>query len=124
MNNMSLENTLPYGEFKKRYNIELNEQQEKALLAVDGAHALLAVPGSGKTTVLVARLGYMMICKGISPRNVLAITYNKAAAAEMRERFSAKFGARLCPEFRTINSLALKIYTEYCRSAEHRVWVL
>ena len=55
MNNMSLENPLPYGEFKKTYNIELNEQQEKALLAVDGAHALLAVPGSGKTTVSARR---------------------------------------------------------------------
>mgnify|MGYP002508593911 CR=1 FL=1 len=35
---------------------------------------LLAVPGSGKTPVLVTRLGYMIYCKGIRPENILTVT--------------------------------------------------
>lgn len=108
--------------FKKRYNINLNKQQERALQAVEGSNLLLAVPGSGKTTVLVARLGHMVINKGISPENILAITYNNSAADEMRKRFSALFGesigARI--DFRTINSLSLMVYTDYCRQTGQR----
>jgi hypothetical protein len=57
-----------YCAFKSKYNISLNPQQERALLATEGANLLLAVPGSGKTTVFVARLGYMVIMKKSLPR--------------------------------------------------------
>ena len=46
-------------EFKTQYQIRLNPQQEAAVRQVDGPVLLLAVPGSGKTTVLVTRLGYI-----------------------------------------------------------------
>ena len=112
-----IENNQQYHSFKEKYGINLNKQQERALLAVEGSNLLLAVPGSGKTTVLVARLGHMVINKNIDPTKILAITYNKQAADEMRERFSNKFGKALGDkiDFRTINSLSLMIYTEYCR---------
>ena len=45
-------------EFMSKYAQHLNESQKKAVQAVDGPVLLLAVPGSGKTTVLVTRLGY------------------------------------------------------------------
>ena len=93
-----LDQNQQYQLFKKRYNINLNKQQERALQAVEGSNLLLAVPGSGKTTVLVARLGHMVINKGISPENILAITYNNSAADEMRKRFSALFGESIVPE--------------------------
>ena len=112
-----LDQNQQYQLFKKKYNINLNKQQERALQAVEGSNLLLAVPGSGKTTVLVARLGHMVINKHIPPENILAITYNNSAADEMRKRFSALFGegigARM--DFRTINSLSLMVYTDYCR---------
>ena len=78
---------------------------------------MLAVPGSGKTTVLVARLGHMVINKNIPPENILAITYSNAAADEMRERCSSLFGQSIVGRinFRTINSLSLKIYADDCR---------
>lgn len=106
-----------YCDFKKKYNISLNKKQERALLAVEGSVLLLAVPGSGKTTVLVSRLGHMVINKKIAPESLLAITYSNQAADEMRERFSNKFGKDIGMRinFRTINSLSLKIYTDYCR---------
>ena len=112
-----LDQNQQYQLFKKRYNINLNKQQERALQAVEGSNLLLAVPGSGKTTVLVARLGHMVINKGIAPENILAITYSNAAADEMRARCSALFGENIGSriDFRTINSLALKIYLDDCR---------
>ena len=106
-----------YCAFKEKYHISLNKQQERALLAVEGSNLLLAVPGSGKTTVLVDRLGHMVINKNIAPHRILAITYNIAAADEMENRFSSQFGEIYGKkiDFRTINSLALKIYSDYCR---------
>lgn len=97
-----------YISFKAKYNISLNEQQEKAVQAIDGPTLLLAVPGSGKTTVLVTRLGYMVLEKGISPRNILSITYTKAATRDMRSRFAAMFGSELANQmcFKTINSVS------------------
>ena len=56
-----------YSDFKTQYASGLNPQQEAAVCAVHGPVLLLAVPGSGKTTVLVTRLGYMVLCQGILP---------------------------------------------------------
>ena len=112
-----IENNENYQEFKKKYNIVLNKQQERAMLAVEGSVLLLAVPGSGKTTVLVSRLGHMILNKGIAPENILAITYTKQASEEMRERFSNQFGSDIGKriQFGTINSLAQNVYWNYCR---------
>ena len=111
-----LENNEQYCAFKEKYHINLNKQQERALLAVEGANLLLAVPGSGKTSVLVARLGHMVLNKNIPPQSILAITYNTAAAEEMKSRFSSQFGEKYGKniDFRTINSLAYRVYCDYC----------
>ena len=102
---------LQYEEFKEKYRICLNAQQETAVQNVDGAVLLLAVPGSGKTTVLVSRLGYMIFCKDISPESILTITYTVAATNDMRRRFIEKFGTKYGQrlEFRTINGISQKI---------------
>ena len=91
--------------FCKKYDIHLNSQQEQAVQAIDENVLLLAVPGSGKTTVLVARLGYMILEKHIDPKKILAITFNTQAAAEMKQRFSLKFSEELENQisFKTIN---------------------
>ena len=80
-------------EFDKLYCNKLNPQQLEAVHSVDGPVLLLAVPGSGKTTVLVTRLGYMVLCKNIAPCNILTMTYTVAATQEMRSRFAENFGA-------------------------------
>ena len=121
-----IENDEQYCAFKEKYNIRLNKQQERALLAVEGSNLLLAVPGSGKTTVLVNRLGHMVINKNIPPQSILAITYNTDAADEMKNRFSSRFGKIHGKQidFRTINSLALKIYSNYCFKTKKQQRVL
>ncbi len=111
-----------YRSFCEKYNISLNPQQEQAVQAIEGANLLLAVPGSGKTTVLVARLGYMVFCCGIEPKNILSITYTRAAAADMKARFARIFGEQMADQlrFQTINSLCAAIikYYEWARSTE------
>lgn len=111
-----LESNESYLRFKEKYSIVLNKQQERTIQSVEGAVLLLAVPGSGKTTVLVDRLGYMVSEKGIDPRCILAITFNKSAAKEMKSRYIGIFGGESGNkvDFRTINSLSRTIYTQYC----------
>jgi len=96
-----------YEEFKEKYGLRLTQQQGAAVRQVDGASLLLAVPGSGKTTTLIARIAYMTLVKGIEPARILAITYTTKATNEMRSRFcrvyDEEIGKRV--DFRTINSL-------------------
>mgnify|MGYP002514863378 CR=1 FL=1 len=102
---------MTFEEFQNKYNIKLNRQQADAVQSVEGPVLLLAVPGSGKTTVLVTRLGYMIYCKGIAPENILTLTYTVAATRDMAERFEKYFGAELRErlEFRTINGVCARI---------------
>ncbi len=102
---------MEYSEFEARYLSRLNPQQREAVLSVEGPVLLLATPGSGKTTVLVIRLGYMVLCRGIDPRRILTMTYTRAAAKDMRSRFASLFGAELAGrlQFRTINGVSSKL---------------
>ena len=89
----------------------------EAVQAVEGPVLLLAVPGSGKTTVLVNRLGYMIYCKGIAPENILTLTYTVAATRDMASRFKQLFGDGMSErmEFRTINGICAKVIAFYGR---------
>lgn len=102
-------------QFKEQFNIKLNNQQLKAVQSVQNPTLLLAVPGSGKTTVLVTRLGYMIYCLGIEPESIITITYTVAATNYMRQRFETMFGEQLAArlEFRTINGICSKIINYY-----------
>lgn len=101
---------MDYHTFCQKFNIcGLNEQQEAAVRRVNGATLLLAVPGSGKTTVIVARTCYLMYVAGVKPENILTITYTRAAAKEMKERFIKKFAPERIPAFSTINSFCLSV---------------
>lgn len=97
--------------FETKYLSRLNAQQRDAVCAVDGPVLLLATPGSGKTTVLVTRLGYMVLCRGIDPRSILTMTYTVAASRDMRSRYASLFGedAAADLQFRTINGVSAKI---------------
>ena len=117
---------MEFTEFKKKYNIILNPQQESAVTRADGQTLLLAVPGSGKTTVIVARLGYMLYCKGVKPENILTMTYNVSAAADMKKRFFDKFGTEFEGriEFRTINGFCAKVIMMYERTRNTSAFTL
>lgn len=113
-----------YLEYKNKFKIQLNEQQEKAVLDTQGAILLLAVPGSGKTTVIVSRIGYMIYCLNIKPENILTLTYSVAASEDMKERFKKVFGEEQIEKikFSTINSFCLTILKKYEKEYKTKIF--
>ena len=101
--------------FISQYGKQLTSQQLEAVESVEGPVLLLAVPGSGKTTVLVTRIGYMILCRNIPAENILVLTYTIAATKDMGQRFESIFGAELAEdvEFRTINGICAKVIQKY-----------
>ena len=108
---------MDFSQFKAQFSIRLDPQQEAAVQAVEGPVLLLAVPGSGKTTVLVTRLGYMCQVRGIRPESILTMTYTVAAARDMERRFASFFGEEAAKllSFRTINGVCSRIIRYYER---------
>lgn len=117
---------MTYENFRKQYALTLNEAQERAVRTVDGHVLLLAVPGSGKTTTLVARLGYMVCACAIAPESILTMTYTVAATQDMRQRFALRFGEELAArmEFRTINGVSARIIRYYEQVMGRRAFAL
>ena len=112
--------------FKQKFQYtDLDPQQTAAVAATEGPVLLLAVPGSGKTTTLLARLGYLVYGKGVDPARILTCTYTVAATNEMRARFGTKFGAEYAGrmEFRTINGVCARIIARYEQQG-HRAFSL
>lgn len=101
----------------KLKGINLTEQQKRAAVHNQGPLLLLAVPGAGKTTVLIVRLAYLILVENVDPRTILCLTFGRAAAKEMRERFDKNFGAtvsgqtegRGAIQFSTIHSFAYEV---------------
>ncbi|OON93877.1 MAG: hypothetical protein ATN31_05065 [Candidatus Epulonipiscioides saccharophilum] len=69
----------------------LNENQELAVKNQKGAVLVIAGPGSGKTTVIIERINYMINSLKVNPANILVITFTNAAAQEMKIRFNTKY---------------------------------
>jgi len=90
----------------------LNEQQQVAVTHQNGPMLVLAGAGSGKTKVLTSRIAYL-IEQGVSPSNILAITFTNKAAREMRERVFNLIGPDASYiQISTFHSLGLKILKE------------
>ena len=90
----------------------LNPKQKEAVLHQDGPMLVLAGAGSGKTKVLTSRIAYL-IDNGISPANILAITFTNKAAREMKERVINLVGYDAnYIQISTFHSLGLKIIKE------------
>ncbi len=68
-------------------SIKLNADQQRAVEHVEGACLVTAVPGSGKTSTLTARVGHL-IDQGTSSRNICCVTFTNKAAKEMKERIA------------------------------------
>ena len=114
---INIKRSMEWKEFETTFSVKLNQQQKEAVQSTKGPVLLLAVPGSGKTTVLVTRLGYMIYCRNIPPDSILTVTYTVAATKDMSERFAVRFGEDMAKrlEFRTINGICAMIIQYYGR---------
>ncbi len=73
--------------------IQLNEDQKRCLEHIDGPALTLAVPGSGKTTMLLCRTLYLIEEQQIDPKKILTLSFTKASAKDMLTRYLEEFGA-------------------------------
>ena len=71
----------------------LNSEQKRAVSCVDGPVLIVAGAGSGKTRVLTSRIAYILE-RGCEPSQVLALTFTKKAASEMKERIAVMVGEK------------------------------
>jgi DNA helicase II / ATP-dependent DNA helicase PcrA len=69
-----------------KYGMRLNDQQIKAASHEKGPALVIAGPGSGKTTVILARTACLVMDSGINLENILTLTFNRAARHEMENR--------------------------------------
>lgn len=102
---------------ESEYGLILNDSQRHAILHNKGPALVLAVPGAGKTTVLISRAASLISLHKINPSKILSITFSKASALDMQSRFCSTFGDRLgiSPKFSTIHSFAYFVIKEHCR---------
>lgn len=77
--------------------MSLNKSQTEAIQHTSGPMLVLAGPGSGKTTVITERTKHLIASQGIDPSHILVITFTKAAASEMKERFYRLMGKKTYP---------------------------
>lgn len=87
----------------------MNKSQKIAVLHTEGPMLVLAGPGSGKTTVITQRTKHLIEEHGINPARILVITFTKAAAEEMKERFDQLMGEDTKVNFGTFHAVFFKI---------------
>lgn len=97
--------------------MKLNPNQLEASRHDKGPALVLAVPGSGKTTVIVNRIKYLIEDKGVSPYKILAITFAKSQQLDMQKRILEALDENYAKEVGvlTIHALSYKIIREYER---------
>lgn len=86
--------------------MDYSKEQLRAIEHVDGPCMVIAGPGSGKTAVITGRIKYLIESAGVSPADILVITFTRAAAAEMEQRFKAMTKGHSYPvRFGTFHSI-------------------
>ena len=93
------------------YLDELNEEQRKAVEALDGPVLMLAGAGTGKTKALTTRVVHLLNMRRANPNQILAVTFTNKAAREMKNRVGDMLGqvAEGMPWMGTFHSISVKI---------------
>ena len=104
--------------WERQKHIKLNEVQKQAVINSEGALLLLATPGSGKTTTMIMKIGYLIEVKGVQAEEIKSVTFSRVAAIEMKNRFKRFFPNLDSVDFSTIHSLAFKIVVEYFKKCK------
>lgn len=101
---------------------ELNPQQKAAVQYINGPLLVLAGAGSGKTSVITRKIVWLIRDYGISPRNIVAVTFNNKAAREMKSRVADLLNGDHSKELHisTFHALGLKILRECLETIGYR----
>ncbi|GAA0078332.1 ATP-dependent helicase [Clostridium sp. CTA-5] len=99
-----------------KYN--LDKFQNEAVVTKDKNALVVAAPGSGKTTVIINRVNHLVINKKINNGNIIVITFTKAAAKNMKNRYESTFNRDSSPFFGTFHGLFYKILLRIGRKIE------
>ena len=96
----------------------LNSDQKAAVSCVDGPVLIVAGAGSGKTRVLTSRIAYILEQKELDPSRILALTFTKKAASEMKERIALMVGERKARRLYmgTFHSVFIRFLREFSES--------
>ena len=96
----------------------LNSEQKSAVSCVDGPVLIVAGAGSGKTRVLTSRIAYILAEKDLDPSRILALTFTKKAASEMKERIALMVGERKARRLYmgTFHSVFIRFLREFSES--------
>lgn len=105
------------GYLAQKHHIFLTDQQKQGVLSNSQNTLLLAVPGSGKTTVLTSRIADALANRGIPAERILTLTFSRETAQDMKRRFETLFSSLVpkTPRFSTIHSFCLSVLREYSR---------
>ena len=92
----------------------LNDEQGRAVQCIEGPVLIVAGAGSGKTRVLTSRVAYLL-ARGVDPARILALTFTKKAAGEMKERIAVMVGAKKARRvvMGTFHSVFIRFLREY-----------
>lgn len=95
--------------------MQANKQQQRAIAHNTGPALILAGPGSGKTFTTVERVRYLIEVHHADPSHILVITFTKAAARQMRDRFFARMDNQFFPvTFGTFHAVFFHILKTSC----------
>ena len=87
----------------------LDKYQHEAVETKRRNALIVAAPGSGKTTVIINRVNYLVNELKVQNKNIIIITFTKAAAVNMKKRYEDMFNTQTSPFFGTFHGLFYKI---------------
>ena len=101
----------------QKYLSLLNPEQKQAVEHEGSPLLILAGAGSGKTRVITTKIAWLISQKGVDPRSILAVTFTKKAANEMRERAQAMEPSAEESQIKTFHSFGAYFLRRYAEAA-------
>lgn len=94
------------------------------MVRTTGQTLLLAVPGSGKTTVIICRIAYLLLVEKVNPSAILTLTFSRTGARDLKLRYQSIFGEVQAEalHFSTIHSFSLSVIRYYERAYHRRAY--